>query len=371
MGIRTSHSQNSTYIACPKYWDLYYNHKWRSKVEGASLAFGGAVDKAVMGMLEGKTDYLQIFEKNWEGQARDGQYTPIFDNMDIVYSYSDFDPGVLEELDNLAMMAWAGELQIEQLGKTGVEIYHQVARNKKNPFKRTTEAELQYFSRCSWLSLKRKGILLINAFYEQFYPKIKKVLSTQQFCRIDDPNTGDAIQGVIDFVVEIEGYDKPIIFDLKTAGQPYDQDNIDMSEQLTMYSAMKSQTYNTANVGFVVLCKNIPKESLHACTKCGIIKTSRARTCDHILDGKRCSGEWKETKICKPVVQVLVQERTPEQIEELLNDVSNIVLGMKNAIVYKNSSKCSNWYGQDCVFKKVCWKKDFTGLVKKEYGKKE
>jgi hypothetical protein len=216
----------------------------------------------------------------------------------------------------------------------------------------------------SWLSLHRKGKLLIEAFYNDFLPKIVKVLAIQQHAKIEDPTTKDILAGVIDMVLEVQGYNKPIIFDLKTAAMPYTQDQIDISEQLASYAAMKSAEYNTDLVGYVVLCKNIQKEYIYTCGKCGNIKGGRHKTCE-IMNPDRCGGDWVEKKTLIPTVQVLVEKKSPEQIQDLLQDITNIVYGMKSGVVYKNTNRCNDHYGGVCPYKKLCWEGKTTGLVKK------
>ena len=40
--MRTSYSQNSTYIGCTQYWYMKYIEKYEPEGEGASLYFGSA-----------------------------------------------------------------------------------------------------------------------------------------------------------------------------------------------------------------------------------------------------------------------------------------------------------------------------------------
>lgn len=370
MSIKTSHSQNNTYITCPQHWHMSYNERWTNPVEGSSTYFGSAVDAAVGEMLEGKQDWLKTFYDRWNKSWSFGKSTQIFDNPDIIYGHKDFDQYVLEPKDYPQLEIWAKSLNLMGQGATPspddlVALYKTCAEIKKNPYKHITPDQLTYFNRASWLSMKRKGKVLLNAFHTQFYPKVKKVLATQQRATIKDAATGDSITGFIDMVLELDGYDKPIIFDLKTAGMPYDQSDMDLTQQLTLYSAMKGAEYKTDLVGFVVLCKNIPKKTVNTCASCGHVKTGRHKTCDNVINGNRCGGNWDETVTPEPVVQVIIDSKTPQQVQSLLSDIGNIIFGMKNGIVYKNTSKCNDWYGGPCPYYNACHKGDYSGLVKK------
>jgi hypothetical protein len=365
MSFRTSYSQNSTYISCSKHWYLSYVEKWESPVSGASLYFGSAIDAGVTAMLEGKSNWLNVFKDRWHKAYSFGTSTDVYDNPDIAYANKDFDEYVFEPKDIITLEGYVIELGLNSLNP--IELYKDIASRKKNPYKSISPVELRYFNRASWLSLRKKGELLLNKFNTDFYPKIKKVISTQQRGSITDQATGDSIVGYIDMVLELDGYDKPIIFDLKTAAQPYEQEDIDLTQQLTLYSAMKGADYNTDLVGYVVLCKNIPKDDVSYCSVCNHKKSGRHATCDNVLPtGSRCSGKWIDTKVCNPQIQVLVQKKTKAQIDDLLTDMSNVILAMKNNIFYKDISKCNNWYGGRCPMYEGCHNNDFSGLKKKK-----
>ena len=369
--MRTSYSQNNTYITCPKLWYWQYVEGYSSEVDGASLYFGTAIDRAVSDMLENQPDWLQKFYNNWEWQPKDGKGIRIFDNDKIAFSHKDFDADLLEAKDYVELEKWAKELKLVGLTDTPtpaelVLLYKSASKAKGSPYIKITDEQLTYFNRCSWLGLKRKGKLLLTAFQQQVVPKIKKVVSTQKRSKIEDPNTGDQIIGYVDMILEIEGYDKPIIFDLKTSAFIYDQHQIETSPQLTLYAAMEAKNYETDLVGYIVLNKNIAKDEVSHCQKCGATKATRHQTCNAVLsDGSRCGGTWLNTKVPKPEVQIMVDKKSQEQIEDLLLDTGNIILAMKNQIVYKNTNKCNDFYGGLCPMINLCHKGDKTGLTQK------
>jgi hypothetical protein len=370
VSYKTSYSQNSLYNECSKAWWWKYVQKLESPEEGASLFFGSAIDTAIMALLEKDPNYEQLFLKNMQKQFAYGKATQIFDNDDIVYSYSDFDADILTPQDFSQLEIWAKDLGFISQTYTPnndelINVYKACVALKKNPYKAFKPENKTFFNRASWLSLQRKGLLLIESFKKDFYPKITKVLATQQRASITDPNTGDSIVGIIDMVLEIEGYNKPIIFDLKTAARPYTEDQIDLTTQLTLYAGMQGNNYNTDLVGYVVLCKNINKDKVSTCKNCGNLKSSRHKTCDKDINGSRCNGDWDEKIVPNPQVQVLIREKTQQQINDLFLDIGNIILAMKQKIVYKNTSKCTNWYGGTCAYYNACHKNDLSGLVKK------
>lgn len=330
------------------------------------MFFGSAIDAAVTELLENKPDWRDTFSKKWYSTVQYGKFIQIADNDLITYSYADFDEDVLTEKDKLFLVDYAVKLGLNIESGNPVALYKEIVKIKKNPYVRTKPEELKYFGKASWISLLRKGEILLESFYTQFYPKIKKVHATQKQGYISDPATKDSIVGVIDMVLEIEGHDKPIIFDLKTASSPYSEEDIDFSEQLTLYAAMKSKEYDTDLVGYVVLCKNIQKKNVAQCTQCGFDKNGRHQTCNNLINGVRCGGEWLETKTLAPEVQVLVKQKDIHQIEGLLHDMGNVLHAMKQGIYYKNTEHCSNWYGGKCPYFNLCHKNSTNGLKQKE-----
>jgi len=374
--MRTSYSQNNTYIKCPRHWFLAYVEKWEPALKGASTYFGSAVDEAVEALLQGRTNYMYLFYDRWDTAEAFNIRTKVFDNPDVVFAHNDFDGDILTQVEFDQIQIWGEELGlipkgVKQTNEELISLFKRISKDKSNPYRGISPTELVFFNRVGWISMKRKGEILIEAFKTQFLPKIKKVCATQQYAKIQDLSTGDTVTGFIDMVLEIDGYDKPIIFDLKTAGRPYTDEHIELTDQLTLYSAMKGtysndpQKFDTDLVGYVVLCKNIQKDVVANCKTCGHQKYSTHKTCNNVVNSVRCNGEWLEKKIPKPEVQVLVEKKSPEQIQMMLNDTANLILAMKNLIVYKNTDMCNDWYGGRCPFYKACHKNDFTGLKKR------
>ncbi len=376
----TSYSQSSTYVNCSKHWYWKYIEKWESPDENSSLPFGTAFDAAVSAILQKQTNYIDIFNNKWYSTTnRKGVASPIFDSKTISYGSNDFDEYVLKPEDLDLMKDWLTELKLEKLGTDPVEAFKVIAKDKKNPYKRPNEMKIQYYNRCNWLSLKRKGELLLDAFVEQFMPQVDEVLSIQKHAYIKDEITGDAVMGFLDFVLKMKGRDKNTIFDLKTSANPYKQDQIDNSDQLTLYAAIEGKNFNTDEVGYVVCVKNIKKEQVGICPKCGHQKSGQYKTCNNNLlktdeagnllyEGQapeRCGTEWQYKTVLKPEIQVLIETKSEQQMTDILLDQGNILEAMNRQIVYKNTSKCNNWYGGKCPYFNLCHGNDSTGLKKK------
>lgn len=373
----TSYSQSNTYKECPRHWFNKYVEKWETPEEGASLPFGTAFDAAVSAILDGRSDYVEVFNKKWYSTTnRKNEISPIFDSTTVTYSYNDFDEHVLKSEDLVQLDQWVKELKLDKLSDNSIDIYKEIAKRKKNPYKTVNENQLKFFNRASWLSLKRKAEILLKAFVEQFMPMVEDVLAVQKHAYLKDETTGDAVTGYLDFVLKIKGRDKPVIFDLKTAASPYKQEQINNSDQLTLYAAIEGENFKTDDVGYVVCVKNIKKNTVGYCKKCGNKKVGQWKTCNNMLSkteagellyGKdyRCNGEWENKVELEPEIQVLIESKTEKQMTEVLLDQGNILEAMKRQIVYKNTSKCNSWYGGRCPYYNLCYNDDTTGLRKK------
>lgn len=272
------------------------------------------------------------------------------------------------------ILEWMKEAGFE--GEDWHEAYATCSKAKKNKYKRTPPNYLKFFNRMSWLSMYYKGMLMIESFHTQFYPKIETVLAVQKSGTIKDEVSGDSIAGYIDMVLKLKGIERPIIFDLKTSARPYTDEQIEHSEQLTIYLAMEGQRYNTESVGYIVLSKAINKETVAYCRSCGHKRDGRHKTCNNQVPESttfdpvdttkkmvRCEGEWNETVELKPQVQVLIRDKNDKQVNDVLESQANIIVGMKNRVVYRNTSKCENWYGNRCPFFDLCYKDDASKLV--------
>jgi len=369
--MKSSYSQNSTYTKCPMHWMWRYKEKIESQYSGASTFFGSAIDAAVESMLKGNLDCFDIFAGKWYATIQDNKTYPIYDNPNIIFAHSDFDEYVFDEIDKDTLKKHLNDLGLigGRLGTDPIAAWKEASKLKKNPYKQLSPEELVYFNRCCWLSLRNKGRLLLEGFKTEFLPRVEKVLATQQYAHLKDEATGDSMSGVIDMVVKLKGYDKPIIFDLKTASRPYEDEDIDITEQLSIYCAMKGQEYQTNLVGYVVLVKQLQREEEFYCKDCGHKKDNRSMKCDAIINDKRCSGEWVRKVKLTPQVQIMIREKTPEEIQSVMIDQGNILFSIKSGIVYKNRDNCDSWFGSTCPYKGLCYKGEMGGLHKKGENK--
>lgn len=220
--VYVSHTSKETYLTCPRKYQLHYKEKIREITQSSALYYGKAIDEGLNVLLLKKDD-PDILNK--AKNAFYDEWNKILDNdmSCIRFSKSDLDESLLSD-----------EELIESEGD--------------NHYR-------------AWQSLKIKGDLFIEAYYEQIIPRIKRVIDIQKPVRITNDD-GDILNGFIDLVCEWED-GRIIIFDNKTTSVTYKEDSVRTSEQLATYYEASLDMYDRVDAcGFIVISKAIRKRKL-------------------------------------------------------------------------------------------------------------
>lgn len=311
---KLSHSSVEIFKECGKKYQLQYKEKLRSEKTSSALLFGSAVDKALeLGMQQfpncNKELMIAKFNECWTHAELNGKALDMTTTNLVTYSKFDY------ELD-------------------------------ENP----------------WISLHRKGLLMIDAFLTEVIPNIREVLGTQIEIALQNDN-GDTVVGFADAIVKWKGYDKPIIMDIKTSGRLYPKNKVLISPQLTLYKHSLSDKYNTDLAGYIVFVKTINKNPLKICTKCEHDgSATRHEKCNNEVNGKRCNGELTITFHPKVNVQILIDKIDEKFEDELLNSYDNVNVEMQQENYNENWDSCYNVYGK-CQYYEYCRSGDTTGLI--------
>ena len=361
MKNKLSHSASNQFMDCPTKWKYHYIDRLRSKTHHAALAFGSAVDSAVTTVLKGGEKKPEdIFAYFWRFQDINGKQTYLPTSTQIVYANSDYDEELLlpEDIDKLRE-----EFKLEDPLAEVQKVY---SEKDYLGFDGLPEDRKKILNYANWLSLYRKGLLMVQAVREEVMPKIKKVHGSQVYCKLEN-DVGDLIVGYADMVAEWEGYDEPIIFDFKTSAKDYAVDSVLTSPQLTLYvHSLSSEYKNTRRAGYIVLNKNVRKNRTKICKKCDYVNEgTNHKSCNNTVDGVRCNGEWNSKLDPRIHVQVVI-DLIPEKTEQIvLENFDYINASIKNGVYHRNFSSCVKPYGK-CTFYNLCYKDSMDGLVKLE-----
>jgi hypothetical protein len=315
MGNRLSHTAINKFKYCPTAWKFYYIDKYRPIKTGSALLFGNALGKA----LEPEkalpdVTARELFSQLWAKQKINGVEEDLATSTNVEYLKSDTD---------------------KDLGKT------------------------------PWEALRAKGMLMLTAFEKHILPYITHLHSTEEYVEL---RSGDDVSvGFADAVVNIQGYQKPIILDFKTASRKYEEDSVQKSEQLSQYLHSLADKYNTRTCGYVVFSKQIRKNRTKICTLCGYNASgTRYSTCPSEIEGKRCSGEFNETINPECDVQIIIDE-IPEEFElTVIDEIGTINDKINAGKIYQNLEACENNYGKPCEFYNICHKGTTEGLIQQK-----
>lgn len=309
MSKKISHSAWDKYMTCPKLYDLHYNKRLRPGGTSSALMFGVAMDEALNHLL---------LTRNLEESVEVFRENFKFQDMaGVTWDERDIDRSIVK---------W-------EAGET------------RDGF--------------AWKCMRVKGRMLLEKYNHVIMPLVEEVYDVQKELH--------GRPGFIDAIIRLRGYGR-VLLDNKTSARPYRDDSIANSTQLALYA----QDQGVTKVGFVVLNKQISKNTKRVCNDCNFDGSLvRHKTCPNIVNGKRCHGDWTETHSPEARIQLLVEDLPPinkQLIEESITEVEN---GIKNEVYPRNLKACGKIYGKPCPYINYCWKGDASGLELAPKTKKE
>lgn len=270
--MRISHSAKDVYTKCAYEYFLKYMWKLRPTQLRSPLCFGDAIDCGLNTLLETRDVYKAKYEfaMRWE----------TYKNKDILYSKSDLDNFLVED----------------DPGNT-------------------------------WLSLWRRGDILLEEFNEQIMPRIKEVIKVQldQTAKND---MGDELVIKTDFICIWED-GKRILFDNKTSSMKYAEDSVRVSPQLAIYYETLKAEYNLDAAGYIVIPKRINKK-----------------------------------KIPRVKIEVIIDNIDPETTAKTLESYDEVLKEIKAGHFGQNKQACISVYGR-CDYYNLCHEGSMQGLIEK------
>lgn len=284
--INLSHTAKEKYLDSPRAYYLHYLMNLREEQCGSALFFGNAMDNALnVLLLERDLEKAKVeFDKQMRTFTYNNETLDILKTNKIKYSKADYDE-TLVPVD--------------------------------------TPEEIK-----SWTSLHAKGLMFLDAYNEQIIPKIKKVLTVQQFMEIKN-EAGDKIIGFVDLICEWED-GRIVIFDNKTSSVDYKKDKLqnDAPQLATYMESDLVKQFKPTHQGYIVISKKVRK------------KDPRVR------------------------IDVIIDQIPEELIEKTFSDYDKALKGIKRG-EFQCSGTCDKPWGK-CPYKAYCETDgaDLTGLVK-------
>lgn len=346
---------------CPESYRLHYIEKIRPTGASSALVFGAALDEALNCLLLNKGNAEETFERIFKTQTINGTevYIPTYQEMD--YSATDFDNDLLIEADVTVLKE-----QIESSGLSGYTDYLSAYKEIKKKESLTKEEKV-YYNLANWISLYRKGLLMLHAYRVKVLPRLDEVISVQENIKLENEE-GDVLTGLVDLIARVDG--EIVLLDNKTASRRYEPDSVETSDQLSLYKHALQDKYGIKKAGYIVLIKNVNKNKVKICSKCGHDGSgSSHKTCSATVNEQRCHGEFNVTIDPEINVQIIIDEISSKKESEVLENADAVNTKITIGCFEKNEKQCANWFGKKCPYYNYCHaNKDMTGLTK--VGKK-
>lgn len=359
---KLSHSAASTYQACPTMYKHHYISRIRPNIVRSSLIFGASLDTGLNALLEKSGDPEAAFDKALQYTEVNGKgvYVPTY--ASLVYAAADLDLDLFIEADYHLLETFFENGSVERVEDVVGTVAALREKKKARGFDSLKLEEKKFFNLMHWISLRRKGMIMLQAYRKKVMPKLGRVLSVQEQISLENED-GDKITGVVDLVAEVAGHGV-VILDNKSSASNYADDSVVTSAQLSLYAHAIGDKYDTRKAGYIVLNKNLIKNRTKTCSVCGHDGTGgRHKSCDNEIKGERCGGAWNETFNPDVFVQIIIDE-IPEAVEELvIENMNNINESIKTGVFTKNLNTCQNHFGGPCPYIKLCYKGDMHGLV--------
>lgn len=387
---KISHSRIKTYTECSRKYYYHYVQNYKAKEYKAFFLYGSAIDYGLNTLLETKDieKAIKAFDKSFRYNFINGEGTYIPTATNVVYAEADFDKDLLKEEDITQYYEFAEKLEYEVKEKTreGIALDLKKILEQKSMFgfRNLSNKEKQLYSMANWLSLRRKGHIMIESYNKKIVPKIKEVIAIQAKTSLKNAK-GDALDGILDLIVKWED-GKTYLMDNKTSAREYKQDAASVSQQLIIYYKSAKKDYNLDGIGFFVMYKNILKNKTKICSKCGKNGSGqRHKTCDAVVNPytdkdlenmnkvgtiiemkeTRCNGAWIETIDPECDIDVIFDVVSESAENLVMETVTGANEGIKNEIYKPNLNACGTGEFR-CQFFNKCWKGSEEDIIKVE-----
>lgn len=353
---RLSHSAVTKYLTCPKEYEYHYIKRLRPTGTSAALKFGDAVDQGLNFLLteKNRAKAYETFKKAWKAGTIDTDVVEEFcGNEKLQFSSSDLDDGILTPAD------W--EYFSKKTSNCATTSLERIIYKRKEEGRKSLDTIERYvINVATWICLRRKGLMMLDAYNERIIPRINKVLAVQEQISLTNEE-GDSITGFVDLVAEWED-GTVVVFDNKTSSIDYDKWSVRSSPQLTLYYSALRKKYNATKCGYIVLHKGIKKDVKKVCKSCkfdgGVTKY---KTCNKEMEWGRCNGEWITTTNRHVGIQIII-DIIPERTETIvMENYKAVNTAIHNGVFPRNFDSCNRPWGL-CPYIKKCWHNKDDGL---------
>ena len=255
--MELSHSRIDLYNTCPLKYKYHYIDKLRSKTLSSALFFGNYIGETVQMLCLNKKEELTDDELSIVGcdpyEFFDQLMTTVEINKktfdlptcpNIRYYKGDWDQDCLTDSDLNLIDLYAQDNGFTDGEHVAIHFDDLYPRYKNHDL---DDDEYSYMNFLFYLSIRRKGHLMIKEYQNKILPKIVKVHSIEKKINIGESSGDHSIIGYMDLVADFqlspddELYDQfgdnPVtaVADHKTSSTKYKREKIEDSQQLSLY----------------------------------------------------------------------------------------------------------------------------------------
>jgi len=362
--MRISRSAARKYTTCPRSYRYHYLDRLRERTASSFLAFGVAIDESLNAILRDLKDnksvsvnYKDVFDEFWQTIKINGRIHNLASTTLVGYAKADFVLELLQEEDIRFIDAKIAELAPKYSGSDIKELKEFLDDKRSNrSIQLYTDEEAKLLNIINYLSLRRKGHLMLDAYVAQIVPQIEEVVAIQEKIELGSDDADISLVGYIDAIVKFKGFNEICIMDNKTSSTPYENTKVKIDDQLALYSWAKDLTH----AAFAVMIKQVKLNKEKTCKSCGKIaeEGSRVQKCavETIPGDKksRCNGEFDV--VCFPSVetQLLIDPISKEFQEVVMENLGEVAHAIQNNIFPRNLGTCGNVFGSVCPYLKQC-----------------
>ncbi len=357
---KISHTKLAEYQLCSKKYEYRYVKRLRPKYVNSYMIFGSAIDKALNSLLANKdvVEAKKVFHAAMETTVINGETVDCRFSEKVQYSNSDFDADLITLDDEITY----------QLRFPNAEIfvdYTNILADKKQLGYLQPSATIN-FNLASWLSLKRKGYIMIDSYAKTVLPTISQVIAVQEPISLKNEE-GDELVGFLDLIIKDLNGDV-YLMDNKTSAVPYAKDSAGKSTQLVIYFHEAREKYGIKGVGYYVMKKHINKNPLKICNSCGFDgSATRHKTCNKPVNKSgaksvRCDGSWTTTLRPFCEITTILNDVTKEAEDVVINAFDQANEDIKNNKFVENWDSCYS-FGKKCEYFRKCHEGSDEDLV--------
>lgn len=359
--MQVSYSAYECYNTCGYMYYLKYKEKLKPDSTSSAFFFGTAVGQVWQALVLTKKEQLTQQEKKdvFLAQNPKESFRKLMYNIDIngkrvlptdprvQYYKGDYDGEVLTQDDWSQIDAYGQELgQVLPDGRM-VSFEDLIDRYPSG----LMDSDIRYLNIHFFLSLCRKGEMMIDSFQKDILPNVVKVHAVEKPIKIDmsletDKPMTDYLMGYLDMKIDYKITDEKlaekvgvelgsvltVLFDNKTSSARYSSKCLEEKPQLNIYQFAE----NTKYIGYIVGVKDIKRPKR----------------------GERKGETYAD-------IQVVIGEASEVISNQVLDGVNSMLNGIAKKEYPMKTDTCERIYGKKCEYYDYCKSGNLAGLIKK------